>query len=78
MEDRNTFEFTTTFGVKAQLDIQDYTIEVDQSILPISDIETENGVYAPDPWRYSVMPVSSNTHALITLDKGMTSAKYER
>lgn len=43
MEDSNYIIFSTTGGEEAQIHIQDFTIETDESILPYSQIKTEKG-----------------------------------
>jgi hypothetical protein len=43
LEDSNYIIFSTTGGEEAQIHIQDFTIETDQSILPYSQIKTEKG-----------------------------------
>jgi hypothetical protein len=43
LEDRNYFPFSPTDGVNANLFISSYTIDTDQSLWPVEDIETDEG-----------------------------------
>lgn len=48
IEDRNYYEFSTTFGITATAQIQKYTVTTDNSILPYAEENKEEVTAIPE------------------------------
>ena len=74
----NRLDFTTSFAVRGTLELADYTVETDSSLLFVEDISRVSGVYAPNPMKYDVLPNSGTNYARILFEQSSTSVFYSR